>query len=427
MESLSPFAYWIAAVFCIGYLAIILEEMTHINKTTTALFMAVVCWVILFAEPDVSAALHLDNLSVQMFKVSQVIFFLLGALIIVEIINVHNGFQFITKYLFVDSKRKLLWLVGLVTFFMSAVLDNLTTTIVMVSILNKLLDQPEDRLLIGGGIVIAANAGGAWTPIGDIATTLLWINNEVTTFPLIINVFPPSFACLLTYLFLTHYQFKGPLPVPNQGVINQDEIKPYGKLILFLGIAGMIFVPFFHMWTNLPAFMGMMLSVAILWLVTDKIHSKTPDHHFLSIPAILPRVDLSILLFYLGLLLSINALDSAGLLKALAELIRSHFSHPTAIAILIGLASSLVDNVSLVAATIGMYGVTTFQPNDPFWELLAYTAGTGGSIFIIGSAAGVALMALNKANFTTYAKVIGPRALAGYFVGVGVYLLVQRL
>lgn len=419
-EAITPHALWVLTAFLIGYAAIIIEQYVHFNKAATALLMGIVCWTILFLEHNESVEQHLQTLTTQMFKVSQVLFFLMGALTIVEIISSHKGFKIITDLLFVNSKRRLLWLIGLITFFMSSVLDNLTTTVVMVSLVRKLLSDREEKLILGGLIVIAANAGGAWTPIGDVATTLLWINGQITTLPIMRDLFLPSLACLLIPLLWCSLSFKGE-------IVNRQEVKetvePFGTLILFLGVGSLIFVPIFKVLTNLPAFMGMMLGLAFLWIVTDLMHSQYDHRRHLRVTELLPKVDMSVILFYLGILLSINALDSAGLLKETASWLSKHIPNSHTIAILIGLISSILDNVSLVAACIGMYGLNTFPTDSTFWQLVAYCAGTGGSILIIGSAAGVAFMALEKVDFMWYLRVIGPKALAGYFGGVLVYLL----
>ncbi len=426
METLTHHASWVLAVFVIGYLAIVIEQYVKINKTSTALLMAVACWTILFAEPNESADKHLATLGVQMFKVSQVLFFLMGALTIIEIISVHKGFRIVTEYLLLTSKKKLLWSIGLVTFFMSSVLDNLTTTIVMVSLVQKMIDEREDRLILGGMIVIAANAGGAWTPIGDVATTLLWINGQVTTLAVIRDLFIPSLICLLVPLLWSSLSFQGKI-TPKPRDPEESKVEPLGEVILFLGIGSLIFVPFFKILTDLPAFVGMMLGLGFLWLFTDLVHFKYRDREHLRVPNVLPKVDMTVILFYLGILLSINALESAGLLKETASWLNSHIPNPTLIAVSIGLVSSILDNVSLVAACIAMYGLHPFGPDSQFWQLIAYCAGTGGSILIIGSAAGVAFMALEKVDFMWYTKQIAPKALVGYFAGIFTYLLIYSI
>lgn len=426
LEETTHHAYLVLFIFLLGYSLIIIEELIKLNKAATALLMAVGCWTILFLEPDDSAERHLFILTFQMFKVSQVVFFLMGALTIVEIINVHKGFQVITKRLVMRSKRKLLWTTGLVTFFLSSVLDNLTSTIVMVSLISKLLTDREERLLLGGVIVIAANAGGTWTPIGDVSTTLLWIYGQVTTLAIVRDLFLPSLVGLIACLLWLNSKFQGEINTDDKE-LNSFTEEPKGTLVLLLGIGCLIFVPFFKILTDLPPFMGMILGLGIMWVVTDLLHYKFSERNHLRVASILPKVDVSILLFYLGVLLSINSLESAGLLKNLSLWLNEHVSTPTLIPVIIGLASSVVDNVSLVAATIGMYGLQSFPTDSVFWLAVAYCAGTGGSILIIGSAAGIALMALEKADFMWYLRKMTIPALLTFFVGLGTFLLMKQV
>jgi Na+/H+ antiporter NhaD/arsenite permease-like protein len=333
------------------------------------------------------------------------------------VINVHNGFQVVTKKLYIHSKKRMLWITSLVTFFLSSVLDNLTTTIVMVSLIAKIVEQREERWLLGGAIVIAANSGGAWTPIGDVATTLLWISGEVTTTALIGYLFLPSLIGLAaSFLWLGRY-FHGRFEF---SAVPKESSEPGSRLVLCLGVCALVFVPVFKILTGLPPFMGMMLGVGVMWAVTDILHYKNDEKQYLRLVYVLPKVDVSIILFYLGVLLSINALESAGLLKSMAEWIDGHLSS-NLIPVLIGLISSIVDNVSLVAAAIGMYGIDRFGIDSAFWLAIAYAAGTGGSILIIGSAAGVALMALEKVDFMWYLRRVAIPALAAYFVGLGIF------
>lgn len=422
LEEITHHAFLVLAIFLIGYLSIIIEEVIKLNKAATALLMGISCWIVLFLEPAESVEKHLYIFSFQMFKVSQILFFLIGGLTIVEIINAHQGFRVITDLLKIRSKRKMLWSTGLTAFFLSSVLDNLTTTIVMVSLISKLCDNREERLLLGGIIVIAANCGGAWTPIGDIATTLLWIYGQITTVAIMRDLFLPSLGGLLACLCWVSYQFKGEF---NASQFDKETPKePWGTLILILGIASLIFVPIFKVLTDLPPFMGMMFSLGIMWIITDVLHCKYDERQHLRVTSILPKVDISVILFYLGILLAINSLESAGLLKSLSQWLNSHTTTPEMIPILIGLASSAVDNVSLVAASIAMYGESgQFHTDSPFWQAMAYCAGTGGSILVIGSAAGVALMALEKMDFMWYMKKITFPALIAYFAGLGIYFL----
>ena len=419
LQEITHHAHWVLLIFVFGYIAIVIEEFIKFNKAATALLMAIGCWTVLFLEPAEGVERHLYILSFQMFKVSQVLFFLLGALTIVEIINVHKGFKIITEKLVISSKCLMLWVTALVTFFLSAVLDNLTTTIVMVSLIAKIIEEKEERMLLGGVIVIAANSGGAWTPIGDVATTLLWIYERITTLAVMKNLFFPSILGLVSSLIWFSFKFKGHFKPTN---FKSEKAEPGGIVVLILGICSLIFVPFFKMLTDLPPFMGMMLGLGVLWVVTDLMHYRHKEREHLRVTAVLPKIDVSVILFYLGVLLSINALESAGLLKGSSQWLDSHIS-PLLIPITIGLISSVVDNVSLVAATLGMYNLQTFPTDASFWQETAYCAGTGGSILIVGSAAGVALMALEKASFMWYVrKVTGP-ALLAYLIGLLVYFI----
>lgn len=424
LEEVTHHAYLVMIVFLLGYASIVIEEMIKLNKAATALLMGIGCWTILFLEPAESAERHLFIFTFQMFKVSQVLFFLLGALTIVEIISAHKGFKIITEKLKIRSKRKMLWTSGIITFFMSSVLDNLTTTVVMVSLISKLVQEKEDRMLLGGAIVIAANGGGAWTPIGDVATTLLWIYGQITTFAIMRDLFLPSIFGLAACLTWLSFQLKGNFK--EQIDIHETE-EPNGTLILVLGISALIFVPIFKVLTDLPAFMGMMFGLGFMWIVTDLLHYKYRERDHLRVISILPRVDISVIFFYLGILLSINSLESAGLLKQFSDWLNLHVTSPYLIPLLIGLISSILDNVSLVAATIGMYSLKQFPTDSNFWQAIAYSAGTGGSILIIGSAAGVALMALEKVNFMWYTRKITLPALLTYFVGLGVYFALSPL
>lgn len=427
LEEITHYAHFVLLIFLVGYTAIIIEELIKLNKSATALLMAVGCWIVLFLEPAESVTRHLYILTFQMFKVSQVVFFLIGALAIVEIINAHKGFQVITKRLIMRSKKKLLWTTGLVAFFMSSVLDNLTSTIVMVSLINKLLKNREERLLLGGAIVIAANAGGTWTPIGDVSTTLLWIYGQVTTLAILRDLFLPSILGLAASLLWLSTKFKGEIDVDDHEEIYTTKPEPQGPLILILGVSCLVFVPFFKLLTGLPPFMGMIFGLGVMWAVTDLLHYKFKERNHLRVDSILPKVDISVILFYLGVLLSINSLESAGLLKKLSEWINVHVSIPNIIPVLIGLTSSVVDNVSLVAAAIGMYGLEPFHTDSFFWLAVAYCAGTGGSILIIGSAAGIALMALEKADFMWYLRKITFPALLTFFVGLISFVLIKQI
>lgn len=424
VEKATQFSYLVAIIFALGYAAIVVEQFVIFNKAASALLMAVACWILLFFESSESVERHLQIFSIQMFKTSQVIFFLLGALTIVEIINAHKGFSLITEKLSIYSKTGMLVGVSFTTFFLSSILDNLTSTIVMISLIGKVVKEHNARLKLGGIVVIAANAGGAWTPIGDVSTTLLWIYGQVSTWVLLKNLFIPSIFCLLVPIIWFLPQFRGQFE--KQDIV-PETIEPGGTWVLILGVCSLIFVPFFKLITGLPPFMGMMFGLGIMWVVTDLLHYKHEEREHLRVRAILPKIDVSILIFYLGVLLSINALESAGLLKNAAEWLNQKVQILLAIPFLIGLMSSIVDNVSLVAASIAMYGLSSVPADSAFWQLIAYCAGTGGSILVIGSAAGVALMAIEQVSFAWYFKTVTIPAFLGYLAGFGIFILLQKL
>ena len=383
--------------------------------------MAIICWVLQFINKAESNENNLNFLSEHLGNISQVIFFLLGALTIVEIINAHKGFRLISSNIRIRSKRKLLWSVGFISFFLSSVLDNLTTTIVMVTLLRKLTDEGEGRLLMGGAVVIAANAGGAWTPIGDVTTTMLWIGGQLSTVAVMKALFLPSLACLIIALLVLTFSLKGEFSQDAQ--IDENHMEPMGTTVFWLGVGCLIFVPIFKITTGLPPFMGIIFGLGLMWLFTDIVHSRYKDREHLLVPNIITRIDVSGVLFFLGILLTIDALHTAGLLHSLALWMDRTIANSDVIAIAIGLVSAIVDNVPLVAAAMGMYELSQYPADSSFWNLIALCAGTGGSILVIGSAAGVAFMGLEKVQFFWYMRRIGFAALVGYFAGIGVFKL----
>lgn len=422
MGNLDSYSYAMIAVFIVGYFFIIVEEWTKINKATVALMMAIICWVIQFTDPYWTLSRNTGSLGEHINNISQVVFFLLGALTVVEIINVHKGFEVLSDAIQFTSKKKLLWVISTMTFFLSAVLDNLTTTIVMITLIQRIMDKGEDRLLIGSAVVIAANAGGAWTPIGDVTTTMLWIGDRLSTFNIIEALFFPSTVCTLVALLLLSRLVKGNI-TPIKTLPENQQRDPLGRYIFFLGIVLLMFVPVFKIYTGLPPFMGMLFAMSLMWIVTDVIHRHYEDRNHLRVPYILTKIDLSGTLFFLGILLCIDALDSAGILEQLAYWLDENVKNINLIATAIGLASAVVDNVPLVAASMGMYTLEQHPKDSQFWELIAYCAGTGGSILIIGSAAGVVFMGLERVSFLWYLKKISPPALIGYLAGIAFYLL----
>ena len=425
MENLDTHSLWMVIVFMIGYTLITLEHLVQIDKAATALLMGVILWVIQFQHAgSVECGSSIACLGEHIFNISQIIFFLLGALAIVAVIDSHNGFTIVADIIKIHSKKKLLWIIGILTFFLSSILDNLTSTIVMVTLLGRLVERTSDRLVIGGGVVIAANAGGVWTPIGDITTTMLWIGGQISTSAVIRDLFIPSLVSMVAAFVILSFLLKGKFSSSEFQKIDSC-LEPMGKLVFFLGVGTLIFVPIFKIMTGLPPFMGILIGLGFLWLVTDLIHARYPDRDHLRVSSILSKVEFTGLLFFLGILLAIDALDSAGILQQLANWLNHHLNSTTLIAALIGLASAIVDNVPLVAATMGMYSLEQFPMDHEFWQKIAYSAGTGGSILIIGSAAGVVYMALEKVHFLWYLKNISLAALVGFFAGLGTYLMIH--
>ncbi|MBS0656190.1 MAG: sodium:proton antiporter NhaD [Verrucomicrobia bacterium] len=418
-DYLSVHSGWLIAIFTVAYLMIIFEHMIGINKATSALLMAVSCWSVQFADRAVHG-FNVAHFTEDLADVSQVVLFLLGAITIVETIHAHGGFSLVSNAIRISSKRTCLWIIGFIAFFLSAILDNLTTTIVLVVMLKKFIEDPKERLLFGAAVVIAANAGGAWTPIGDVTTTMLWLGGQVSTIPVVQQLFVPSLVCLVVSLIPLSFSVKG---VMNRRTVEgHDALQPNGKLVFICGILSLVFVPVFKVLTGLPPFMGILFSMSFIWLLTDILHRKYDDRDHLRFSAILPRIDLSSIFFFLGILLSVNALEAAGILKNFALWVDQTVASKTVIASLIGVASAVIDNVPLVAACMGMYDLQTFPMNHSFWILIAFCAGTGGSLLIIGSAAGVAFMGLEKADFFWYLRKATIPAALGYAAGIGTYL-----
>lgn len=425
MEAVSSYHLAMVVVFIIGYFLITIEHLTKVNKATVALIMAVICWSIQFANPAFSHEGETKELIGYLGNISQIIFFLLGALAVVEIINAHKGFAIVSDAIKTTNKRKLLWIIGLITFFLSAVLDNLTTTIVMISLMQKIIYDQKDRWLIGGAIVIAANAGGAWTPIGDVTTTMLWIGGQLSTLAIVRDLFIPSIVCLLAALTYITFMISGDFQEGNFHNKITEKLEPMGGFVFSLGILSLIFVPIFKLLTGLPPFMGILFSLAVMWVITDIVHFRYDNRDHLRVPNVLGVIDLSSILFFLGILLCIASLESSGLLTGLAQWLNQHVGNTTIIATLIGIASAIVDNVPLVAASMGMYDLSQFPTDSMFWQLVAFCAGTGGSMLIIGSAAGVVYMSLEKVDFCWYLRKITIPAAIGYFAGIGSYLLLH--
>jgi len=415
----------ITLLFIAGYAAIAFEHPIKINKTASALLTGVLCWVIyIMSSSDIEFVT--DQLYEHLGQISGILFFLLGAMTVVELIDAHDGFEVITSKITTRDKRKLLWIIGFVTFFLSAVLDNLTTTIVMVSLLRKLITDKQTRMFFIGLVVIAANAGGAWTPIGDVTTTMLWIGGQITTGNIMIKLILPSLFCLIVPLIFLSFTIKGKIEdiVIQEGKQANPTSAFERKLIFGLGIGALIFVPVFKTITHLPPFLGMLFGLGILWVVTEIIHQNKneEDKGAYSVVSALQKADVPSVLFFLGILVAIAALESTHLLANLATYMDQTIGNINVIVISIGLLSAIIDNVPLVAATMGMYDMQTYPTDHYFWEFIAYCAGTGGSCLIIGSAAGVAAMGMEKIDFIWYLKKIAGLALLGYFAGALIYL-----
>jgi Na+/H+ antiporter NhaD/arsenite permease-like protein len=422
---------FIILVFVVGYLAIALEHPIKINKTATALLTGVLCWTLYaLSENDKDAVgLHLGE---HLSQISSILFFLLGAMTIVELVDAYQGFRLITDRIQTKNAVKLLWLVCMVTFFLSSILDNLTTAIVMVSLIRKLIPDKEMRMFFAGMIVIAANAGGAWTPIGDVTTTMLWIGGQISTVNIIKVLFVPSMVSMIIPLLYLTFTMKGTLGEhPNaehaSAGYGHEEIKG-SSIMLFLGVGALIFVPVFKTITHLPPYIGMLLGLSILWIVSELInpHADEALRKPYTAAGALQRIDTSSVLFFLGILLAVGALESMEILHHFAVWLDQTVGSQSIIVTLIGMLSAIVDNVPLVAASMGMYSLDTYPQDHFIWEYLAYCAGTGGSILIIGSAAGVAVMGMEKIDFIWYMKRISLIALIGYFAGCGAYLLIEH-
>ncbi len=414
----------ITAVFVLGYLAIILEYTLKINKAAVAMLIAVACWTIYLVSSIAPARADIAALRHHVSEVSQIIFFLMGAMTLVELIDSHRGFKLLTDRIRTYSRRRMLWIVAIMAFFLSAVLDNLTTTILMVSLLRKMVPERKERLLYSCLVVVAANAGGAWTPIGDVTTTMLWINGQISSISVIRALFIPSMISLLIPLLWYSWQTRGRFPKGSCEVEN-NPVEPGAFPVLCLGVGGLIFVPIFKAMTGLPPFMGVILALSLLWILTDLMHFKYAGREHLRVPHVLTRVDTSGVLFFLGILLCVDALQTAGILQYLAEGLNAVFKTQALIATMIGFLSAVVDNVPLVAAAMGMYPLESYPMDSAFWHMVAYAAGTGGSMLIVGSSSGVAMMGMEKIDFATYARKMTLPTVAGYLGGMGVYLLLR--
>jgi Na+/H+ antiporter NhaD/arsenite permease-like protein len=404
--------------FIAGYALIVFEHPLGLNKTASALLTGILCWVWIATGSGMATSEVLDHLSHHLSEISEILFFLLGAMTIVEVIDNHYGFQKITSRIQAKNPRVLLWILSWLAFFLSALLDNLTTAIVMTSLVRKMVPEKEWKLYMISLIVLAANAGGAWSPIGDVTTTMLWVGGQITAGHIIPSIFIPSVLNLLIPLMVVTFMLRN-----KEGSLVEEEDQPIlihgAGWVLAAGLGGLILVPVFKTTTHLPPYMGILMVLGLVWTLTEILHRKkgeqersrlTPGHA-------LSKIDTPSILFFLGILLAVSALETLHILKNLAQTLDAWTSDKEIIVLLIGLGSAIVDNVPLVAAAIGMYDLQALPQDSPFWTFLAYAAGTGGSILIIGSAAGVAVMGMEKISFMWYAKKISLLAMLGYAAG----------
>ena len=431
------------AIFALGYIAIALEHVIKVNKAAIALMMAAIIWTI-YAFIAPASALE-EQVAFQMGEVTPIIVFLLGAMTIVELVDLHGGFALVPHFIKAKKKKYLLWIIAVITFFMSAALDNMTSTIIMIAIMSKLIQDQEDKLWFASAIVLAANSGGAWSPIGDVTTIMLWIKGNVTTGALIPHLLLPSIVSAFVPIALITLKIKGDEPVntePSDLEIGEKICPSISRLdrvmIILLGLGGLIFIPIFKAITGLPPFMGIILALGLMWFLTEIIYGKYKDiarSEQLRLCKALKKIDSATIFFFFGILMAVGALSESGMLTFAAEGLDTYIGNTYIITGIIGILSSIVDNVPLVAAAMGMYPVADpalveagsyashFVQNGNFWELLAYCAGTGGSLLIIGSVAGVVAMGAEKISFGWYLKKISLKALIGYLCGILVYIL----
>ena len=422
----------LVVIFVIAYAAIALEHPLKVNKSASALIGAGLLWTI-YAMSTGDHHLVSEQLGESLMGTAQIVFFLMGAMTIVEVVDAHNGFDVITSRIKTTKLSTLMWMIGFVTFFLSAVLDNLTTTIVMISLIKKLLDKHDDRLFFAGIIVISANAGGAWSPIGDVTTTMLWIGGQITTLAIMKGVFLPSIVNMVIPLAITSYILKGREVVsPTKSVECglHTATTPFEQNFMFcMGLGILVAVPIFKTVTHLPPFMGILFGLGILWMAGELLHSKKEeeDKERLTLVRALRQIDMSSIVFFIGILLAVATLEHTHILTNLAGWLTKTVGREDIIVTIIGMVSAIVDNVPLVAASMGMYSMAQYPPDSFLWEFMAYCAGTGGSILIIGSAAGVAAMGLEKIHFFWYVERISGLALVGYFCGIAVYIAQYKL
>ena len=413
-------------IFVVGYLLISLENYIKINKTATSLLIGVACWLCCTIELPQETIESL--LSEHLSSIAEVLFFLLSAMVIVELIDIHEGFGIIANQIKASNFTALAIIICLLTFFGSAILDNLTTAIVMVSLLRKIVKEAKALILLSCLVIIASNAGGAWSPIGDVTTTMLWIEERITAVGIIQSLIIPSLVSLAIPLFWIISNLKKlPFRLNNEPINSIKTTLVERNAMLFIGMSIFILVPIFKYFTHFPPYMGMLFGLGIVWLLSEILHYRKDleDREVFSAANALSRIDSSSILFFLGILLAISSLEATGVLKAIALALNQQTNSPTIVAIIFGLMSAVLDNVPLVAAAIGMYDLQNYPQDSDFWKLIAFCAGTGGSILIIGSAAGVAVMGMVKIEFGWYLRKISLATLLGYFSGIFVYLLLN--
>ncbi|MBN1790844.1 MAG: sodium:proton antiporter NhaD [Bacteroidales bacterium] len=415
----------ITIAFIVGYILIAIEHRIRIDKAASALVTGVVCWLLYYLGQNTWLDAEVELLH-HLGDISAILFFLLGAMTIVEVVDSHGGFTLITRIIRTQYKSRLLLLVGLITFFLSAILDNLTTSIVMVTLCRKLLLEKKDRLWFASLVIIAANAGGAWSPIGDVTTTMLWIGGQITAGKIVATTLIPSLVVLLVPIALLIFKFRGQ-KIPSGQRADETELIGESNLVLFSGVMLLVFVPVFKTLTHMPPFMGMLIALGIMWFISSIIHlRKHPDVRYkFSVTSALRRIDTSSILFFLGILLAVSALEAEGVLRKMAIFINAYIDNIYITGTLLGMLSAVIDNVPLVAAAQGMFSMEVFPIDHAFWEFLALSAGTGGSALIIGSAAGVAVMGIEKIDFFWYLKHISLLALVGFFAGLMTFMIQQ--
>lgn len=409
--------------FAIGYIAITLENKLTVNKAAIALLVAVFCWGFNFAARIPSDESSLHHVMEHLGEVSEVIIFLIGTMTIVELMDAHHSFRIVTGFIRTENRRKLLWVISFITFFISSFLANMTVAIIMISLLRRIIPDRPDRMIFSSMVIVASNAGGTWLPIGDVTTTMLWIGDRVTTSNLIKLLFIPSLISMVIPLLYLSFYIKNDSVVISHQIGKGNGGVGHAKKVFFLGVASLIFAPVLKAFLGMPPYMGIMAGLGTMWVITDLLNYQ---RHDLKVPHILTKIDASSILFFLGILLAVAALETAGVLNHLALWMDTNFKNMDIVATFMGLISSIIDNVPVAAAAMGMYDLHTYPVDSKLWLMIAYTVATGGSILIIGSAAGVVVMGMEKISFGWYLKKISLPVLIGFFLGIGSFLAIYR-